>query len=68
MGLLSFMRSVVDRNVVMRCMTVCGNDISGSIKEGEFLISLYKKITANTSELWTPAELQSTSECLANAC
>ena len=64
MGPPYYMRSVVDRNVLMRCMTVCGNDISGSIKEGEFLISLYKKVTANTSELWTPAQLQSTSECL----
>ena len=62
------MRPVVDRNVVMRCMTVYGNDISGSIKVGEFLISLYNKVTANTSELWTPAQLQSTSECLVNAC
>jgi len=52
----------------MRWMTVYGNDISGSIKEGEFLISIYKNVTANTSELWTPAQLQSTSECLVNAC
>ena len=68
MGPLPYMRCVVDRNIVMRCMTVSGNDISGSIKEGEFFISLYKNDTANTSELWTPARLQSTSECLVNAC
>jgi len=68
MGPPPYMRSVVDRNVVMRCMTVYGNDISASLKVGEFLISLHKKVTANTSELLTPAHLQSISECHVNAC
>jgi len=49
MGPPSYVRSVVDRNVVMLCMTVYVNNISDFTKVGEFLISLYKEVTANTS-------------------